>query len=477
MSSQSLSIYVDVSIVSAGIGPAQASFGINAFVHESSVESGSRLHGPFLTAQDVIDFGYASGSPPHLYAQAFFSQQPNARQFYVGRADSGDADISASLDAMKAENPGGWFCTTMESRDAADIELVAAWTEPENKIAVMQCNDASLLSGAGEGHTATFGGTETDGDYDLIFAGFGLASPVTVTITRSTTPATNADLAAAMDAELDTQNGVAGDIEGLLASVSNASGVVTIVMTDGLAAGTITSSAPSPGTLTVVNTDDDIGSELFSLQYEKSSLWYYSDDAVYLDGAVSSRCLSYDLDAKRGAWGDKQLNGVAGDNLSNAQVTALRAVNVNYYSPAVAYSGTAVLPFTAPGWVCKGNSGAGQTIEISITKMWLQARLQEELATVKLSETHEIGFDDEGIGRFAAAIERVHDLGVRAGHLLPFTVPRGEEFAGTQTPKLFVPRLSSISAANRAAGILTFTGLVYIKGRIQKIVYNLQTKL
>ncbi len=107
---------------------------------------------------------------------------------------------------------------------------------------------------AGPTWTAEFGGTEDDGDYTLTFTGFGLPAPVDVVVARATTPATNDDLAAAMDAELVIQNDTDGDIEGILAAVSSATDTVSIEVAQGLPSGVITSSAPVGASITLVNT-------------------------------------------------------------------------------------------------------------------------------------------------------------------------------------------------------------------------------
>lgn len=101
--------------------------------------------------------------------------------------------------------------------------------------------------------TTTFGGTATDGNYDLIFDHASLPGPVTVRVNRSGgVPATNTDLAAAMETAVEAHGALAALIDGTASSDSGA--VYTIVTYPGVTGLTITSAAPSPGTLVVSET-------------------------------------------------------------------------------------------------------------------------------------------------------------------------------------------------------------------------------
>lgn len=66
----SASTIVAVNVSLSGTGPQPAAYGVPVQIHEDSVGLSSRLHGPFLSADDVVDFGYIDGSPPHVGAGA-----------------------------------------------------------------------------------------------------------------------------------------------------------------------------------------------------------------------------------------------------------------------------------------------------------------------------------------------------------------------------------------------------------------------
>jgi len=206
---QPITYYVDVSVSTTGTGPQPAGFGVPMFLYEHALED-DRLAGPFTSAADVLDEGHASGSPPHLWAQALMRQSPRVKQFYIGRRDSADADIGAALDAVLAVNAGAWYGINSESRDDADVLGLAAWVEAAAfpKLAIAQSNAASLLAGQGPSYNALISGTPVDGTYVLVFTGFGLVSPVSVTVTRAAgSPAANTDIGAWMRTALTTALG------------------------------------------------------------------------------------------------------------------------------------------------------------------------------------------------------------------------------------------------------------------------------
>lgn len=470
-----ITYYVNVSVTLQGAGTAAAKFGTPLFLNDHSSVDSAVLLGPYSSLSDVTDAGFSTSSPFYNWASAVTSQNPRPQSFYSGLLAAGD--VTASLDAIEAFDPASWYMINMESRASADILDLAAWTESRRKLAMAQSNDPSLLDPTtGMSFSAQFGGTPTDGDYDLIFTGFGLGSPVTVTVTRAAgTPATNDDLAAAMETALDTAE--AGPLNGVLVTGSPSATTDTVVFdtVDGLI-GTVTTAAPGAGTLTATVTDADIGSQLFANQYTRTALVYNSSDTVYLDGAWTSRCLGFDLDVKKGVWAYKQLNGVSGSTLTNAQAQALRNVNANYFAAAQATSGLNTPVFTAQGWVPFGTAGAGRRIDVMSTLDLTHARFEEDLINVLLRETHGVPYDDAGINRFVAAIKDRFSRLVAAGHYTNFIVPEGQPDAGTLTPSVTAPLLSETTTSERASRTLTIQGLAYLRSGIERVVFSVEVR-
>lgn len=480
--SQSATYFVDVQVTLEGTGPQPAGFGTPMFMHEHALES-ARLAGPFTTAAAVIDAGHASGSPPHLFAQALLRQNPRPRSFYIGRADAADGDVGESLDAIVAEAPGAWYAGFMESRDTSDILAWAAALEAlaYPKISVVQSNEASLLAGTGPTYTVTSvtaSPPPANGDYTIRLTGFGLVSPVDVDVTVATDVANDTELMAAFDAAFDTAAAGSGDLEDVVvpSSISNANGVLTFRIADGLATGTVTTIPQSGTTLTAATTDGDVGSRLFALQYTRTALAYHPTDAEMLAESWAARCLGFNLDQQKGIWAYKRLVGIEGTNLTDAQATALRNVNANAFAPAVMSSGNAVQAFTQQGWFPSGEAAAGRRIDVTTTLDWGKARLQEALLDVLLRETHGVPFTDAGINRFAAKARDHFTKGINARHYIPFQVPEGEDYEGVDTPAIFVPREVELTAVERTARTLTFSALAYLGSFIERVQYNVEIR-
>jgi hypothetical protein len=96
--------------------------------------------------------------------------------------------------------------------------------------------------------TATFGGTETDGDYSILFAHATLPSAgVTITVPRAGgSPATNTDLADEMEVQIEAS----AQLAHLVSNADNTAGVNTITTFAGVTGLTVTATAvTAPATL------------------------------------------------------------------------------------------------------------------------------------------------------------------------------------------------------------------------------------
>lgn len=479
--SHSITYYVDVTVDLEGQGVQAAGFGTPMFFYQHAVTA-NRLDGPYLSAAAVLDAGHVAGSPAHDYALAHFAQNPRARQMYIGRLDAGDANLTAGLTAIYNANRAAWYCAVPgeDHRDAQSILDLAAFIETLPKIAIAQSNDASLLAGEGPSYSAVIGGTAADATYRLTFTGFGLGAPVNVDVVRAAgVPATNDDLAAAMRTALTTAAGGSLSGELVTASIGGATNTVLFRMADGLPTGTVTQSVSAgTGTITVTVTDADIGSRMFDLQYQRTALVYRATDTNYLTAAWAARCLSFDLDVKKGSWAYKQLVGQEPDALLDSEVSALRNVNCNYFARAQMSAGNETQAFTAQGWMPYGTAGAGRRIDVTTTIDWAKARFEEAFTNVLLRETHDIGFTDAGINRFVAASNGVLETGIKAGHFTPFVVPEGDsDFEpGLVTPKVFAPSLRETTVTQRTNRELTMSAVAYLRSGIERVVFTLNVK-
>jgi hypothetical protein len=486
--STSIHVQVNAELESAA-GVGAAGFGVPMVIAESdSVSAGSRLHGPFTSAADVVDFGYEEGSPQHSAAVSIFSQSPRARSMYIGRRDGTDADDGEAFTEILAANPGAWYGCTSVLRDVTEALALRSAIEAAAypKIGIVQSNDASLLAGTGQAWTATFGGTVADGTITLTFTGYGLPSPVVVTTTRAAgSPATIALMLAALDTALDTA--AAGSLDDVLvpSSISSTATTVSLAIVDGLPTGTVTvggtatNVAPAVATITasIALTDGDIGSRFFDLQGFRCALLYYHSDSVYADAAMLSNGLAFNLDTRKGIWAYQSLLSVEGSPLTDLQRTALRAVNCNYFAPGITSAGQVTRSFTAQGWMPNGLTAAGRRIDVTTTIDWARARLEEALLNVMLTARHGVPMTAAGINSYASAAMGVLQDGIAAGHFTSFTVPSDDlYYPDVTTPAIFPPDVRDMTPAERAARAVTLPAVAYITPFVERVTFDLNAR-
>jgi len=145
-----ISNFVDVTVALAGALADKFSFGTLLGVFDHSVTA-NRQDGPYTSITEVVDAGFTAAAEPEVnaWATAAFSQDDGVDQIIIGREDVADLDWTATMDAVEAADPNSWYITNIESRVAADILLVAAWTEARRKIYIAQSSDAGILADTG----------------------------------------------------------------------------------------------------------------------------------------------------------------------------------------------------------------------------------------------------------------------------------------------------------------------------------------
>jgi len=179
--------FVDVDVLLQGPPAERFQFGslLGAFAHTVTV---NRQDGPYFSLAEVNAAGFTSAATPAInaWASAAFAQQSGVDSVIIGRIDAGDANLTASLDAIEAADPESWYITNIEDRDDASIAELGAWTESREKIAVAQSDDLTLvaalaLQAAGYNRTALlYKGSDADrgdGAWSSVGGGFNLDGP------------------------------------------------------------------------------------------------------------------------------------------------------------------------------------------------------------------------------------------------------------------------------------------------------------
>jgi hypothetical protein len=140
--------FVDVSVNVQGGVADKFSFGTLMGVFDHSVTA-NRQDGPYFSLAEVVAAGFTSGAEPEVnaWATAAFAQDDGVDQILIGREDAGDANWTATMDAIELAGSDTWYITNIESRVDADVLEVAAWTEARDKIFIAQTASADLLAG------------------------------------------------------------------------------------------------------------------------------------------------------------------------------------------------------------------------------------------------------------------------------------------------------------------------------------------
>ena len=96
----------------------------------------------YSSVAELADDGWASTDAVYKIANAIFSQNPSVSRVIVGRADSGDATVAASLSAIQNEN-NDWYGIVVDQAMVSDFDDIAAWVEPAKKLAIFWITDAN----------------------------------------------------------------------------------------------------------------------------------------------------------------------------------------------------------------------------------------------------------------------------------------------------------------------------------------------
>jgi len=84
----------------------------------------------------LADDGWAESDAVYKMAQAIFAQNPCVSRIVVGRIDSGDLDMAASMAAIQAED-NSWYGVVIDQALASQQQALAAWVEANKRFAIM----------------------------------------------------------------------------------------------------------------------------------------------------------------------------------------------------------------------------------------------------------------------------------------------------------------------------------------------------
>jgi hypothetical protein len=454
----SISSFVNVNVVLAGAAADRFSFGKTCGVFTHSVAGATRFMGPYASVADGEAAGFTAAAVPkvHAWLSAVFGQEVAVDEVYIGRIVGGDANLTATLDAVAAvAGEDGFYLLNIESRAEADILLAAAWAESHGKVFIAQTSDTL----GAQVSTVTFAGvTNTAGDYKIRVQRGDVDKTFTYTSAGSQT---SAQIATAMISAWNLD----AEVKDIAVAATGGSGVVQLTFAEPGTNWTVTAPAPAGGTATPATSPaatGDTGSQLELAGYNRTALlWHYADDHTegvappdgYADGAWTSRCGGMNLDSPGGVgnWTYKTLAGITADSISNSDAADFFEVNTNLFHQVKG------LRFTS-----KGTMASGRHIDVTISLDWLKVRVEEAILSLFVGEPRKVPFTSAGINRIEAAIQSVLERGVTYGHL-----------SGDHPRLVSAPKLSEVSSQDKVNRTLTFTVSCTLAGAIESVTIEI----
>ena len=153
----------------------------------------------------------------------------------------------------------------------------------------------------------------------------------------------------------------------------------------------------------------DIASQIKSLSFKKSKVFYHSSDAAHGDIANMCKLLAADFDQNTPQDELLSLAGVPVDETITTTVrNNLRAKNATCYTLFKGLPATAI-----------GQSAAGFDFELTITYLWTDARMLEAMTGLMYrlaNSSRRIRFNDQGFAQLSSQAEAVLKSGEDIGH-------------------------------------------------------------
>jgi hypothetical protein len=136
-----ITYYVNVTVTKEGTLVAVTGLGTPMFLTTHSVTV--NRSDTYSTLDEMETDGWTSIDEGHKWATALLSQDTVPDQFVIGKIEVGDANITASINAVQADNDT-WYFVNIESRADQDITDIALWTEAQKKFFIGQTADPDI---------------------------------------------------------------------------------------------------------------------------------------------------------------------------------------------------------------------------------------------------------------------------------------------------------------------------------------------
>lgn len=373
---------------------------------------------------------FAETTKAYKAAAAIFAQSRTPLTIKIGRRETGDANITAALNAIVAED-NEWYGLVSTYRLSADLQEIALWTETAGKIYGACSQDADVLTNVSTdvasilqaaAYNRTFYMWHHKGGADVTGASYTITSGI-ATITQA-----SHGLSVGDPVTFDTSSG---------ASIDGNNTVATV---------------PTSGTYTVLTTAID--------EAGPATVNYFAN---YLFPEVAWTGYMLPSDPGSETWKFKELTGQ----------TPVPSTAMNPSEELEALSHGANL-YTALGGVGHTHDGimtGGRFIDIQRGIDWLDARIEEGIATLLLNVA-KVPYTDAGAASFHAEIASVLDLGVRNGLLGPLLDDSGDFY------NILIPKVADQSTTDRQSRYFPgITAQAQLAGAVHSLVITVNAQI
>jgi len=354
-------------------------------------------------AEVTVDFAVTTKT--NKAAAALFAQTTKSgksiEKIKIGRVDSGDADVSATLAAIWLVD-SEWYELTYESKVEADILLAAAWAETVSVIYIISVEDADIL-------------TSVDTDLMSLLQGFSYDRSGLIWNHQGGVDAADVDITVASEVATVTEA-----LHGL-----RVNDPVTVSGADGsdLNGNKFVATVPTDGTWTYATTEGD------GADANNGAIDYFAR-YVFGDAGWCGQTLPEDPGTL--TWKFQTISGLLATptSLMNTSERGLaEGKNANIYIENAGVSHTR-----------EGIMASGRFIDVQRGVDWLDARL-EEAVFAQLVNLQKIPYTNAGLTIIESAMRAVLNDALQATVINPIS--------DTEAFTITIPKVTDIPVADR----------------------------
>lgn len=431
-------LVIDITVNVQAASTPKAAFKVPIIMDGENVltsAGGTPVIGTFSTKAEMIAAGFSTFNKAYKLAEYLLAQEPHPNSFKVaGLATGLNAVDLGEIEAADAN----WYAMLTTSRVAAEIAVAATWIEvtaAADHIYIAETNDTAAKAPGASVLT-------TLKNANHLRSGCIYRDPITKQITIKVDKAI-----AAAQSFTASVNGVAvgpvafnvthdGTMADLATAIQGAASVGTAVAQSSGALGALNDEILCTGADVMI---DFTITALASTGAGVLPGWTQTETRASSKPADAAAVgLQIVKDAGTSTWAHKVLAGLTGDELTTANVTAIRNNNGNFY--AKIGSGTKLMFGTMAG---ESAPGTPMFIDLRVLADTIKAELEASVDEL-LTQSEKVPYTDAGIAAVIAAMMKVEMKHVRSGALVE------KRFDQTYS----YPAIEDVSASDKSSRIL-----------------------